>query len=60
MSVKRLGAVWFLVFLSFITLISSLITQKWWDLRREVCLDLFLSFVSITQLSNFFSVSYEN
>ena len=53
MSVKRLGAVWFLVFLSFITLISSLITQKWWDVRREVCLDLFLSFVSITQLSDF-------
>ena len=30
-----LGAVWILVFPSPITLFSSLITQKWWDPRKE-------------------------
>lgn len=45
---QYLWAVWFLVFSSLITLFLSLITQKWWDSWREACLDLFLSFGSIT------------
>ena len=51
---------WFLVFSSLITLFPSLITKKWWDPRREACLDLFSSFVFITQFSDFWVMSYGN
>jgi len=48
------------VFPSPITLFPSSITQNWWDLREKACLDVFSSFVSITQFFDFLGMSYGN